>query len=174
MGISIQHTAARETLNILIFRFARLKFTIRHSHFDIWPVICEMSCGRGRAEDCRPPPLCGAVISPPEHKTTRVNLSIRINSVQRVNSARRCKKRVCKHRLFYWGFYHGLNYRLGAQTNCPHQPSHRRTQRGDSEASENFFGLFVNFCFLQIFNLWFLSYIHIYPLQIVSIKGDFY
>ena len=49
-------------------------------------VICEMSCGRGRAEDCRPPPLCGAVISPPEHKTTRVNLSIRINSVQRVNS----------------------------------------------------------------------------------------
>ena len=49
-------------------------------------VICEMSCGRGRAEDCRPPPLCGAVISPPEHKTTRVNPSIRINSVQRVNS----------------------------------------------------------------------------------------
>ena len=47
-----------------------------------------MSCGRGRAEDCRPPPLCGAVISPPEHKTTRVNPSIRINSVQRVNSAR--------------------------------------------------------------------------------------
>ena len=47
-----------------------------------------MSCGRGWAEDCRPPPLCGAVLSPPEHKTTRVNPSIRINSVQRVNSAR--------------------------------------------------------------------------------------
>ena len=49
-------------------------------------VIFEMSCGRGRAEDCRPPLLCGAVISPPEHKTTRVNPSIGINSVQRVNS----------------------------------------------------------------------------------------
>ena len=60
-------------------------------------VICEMSCGRGRAEDCRPPPLCGAVISPPEHKTTRVNPSIRINSVQRVNSAHveDCPDGVC-------------------------------------------------------------------------------
>ena len=51
-------------------------------------VICEMSCGRGRAEDCRPPPLCGAVISPPEHKTTRAPPRIGRNSVQRVNSDR--------------------------------------------------------------------------------------
>ena len=51
-------------------------------------VICDMSCGRGRAEDCRPPPLCGAVISPPEHKTTRAPPRIGRNSVQRVNSDR--------------------------------------------------------------------------------------
>ena len=37
-----------------------------------------MSCNRGRAEEFRPPPLCSAVISPPESKKTRPNVSLRL------------------------------------------------------------------------------------------------
>ena len=45
-----------------------------------------MSCGRGRAEDCRLLPLCGAVISPPESENTRLNVCTRVFNVAEPNS----------------------------------------------------------------------------------------
>ena len=42
-------------------------------------VKSDMSCGRGWAEEFCPPPLCGAVISPPESKNTRLVVNLRIS-----------------------------------------------------------------------------------------------